>query len=337
MLTKGESSIMKLMFLGILGALVLGSAAIDNAEGASIYTGTKGGAYESTFCPPIPDALEGAAFYDYNCTESNGTVDNIAQVLANPGDIGLAQLDVFSRQVASDPTLNDRLVIVREVACEALLMVTKNERLNGFADVLSLARRVPFIVGPEGSGGKATFEYLKSIDKNLGYAKNVTSAKNTAAIIDAVSSGGRGEIGFFVQFLDPTNSNVQKIIENDLKVIPVISRALVNAEFNGSKIYQVQTFELEGGGIFSDPVEITTSCTPVVIFTTNPSSIIDEGDRLNQIDLVAALQDIPSEDLLPKEPFLAKIISGAKKLTDSAIEEIVAGVEKGVDLIDDQL
>src|SRR6478609_99526 len=81
----------------------------------AIYTGGVNGAYHSLFCPPIPDVLKKADFGGYTCTPSDGTLDNIKKVLANPQSLGFVQTDVFLREVAQSPELGEKLVVMRSL------------------------------------------------------------------------------------------------------------------------------------------------------------------------------------------------------------------------------
>ena len=76
--------------------------------------------------------------------------------------------------------------------------------------------------------------------------------------------------------------------------------------------------------MFTSGKKNSTACTPVVIFTGNPDSITDKIDRANQKDLVDGVASIKEADMLPKEGTLAKILSSTKRVSGSALNEMIA-------------
>lgn len=297
-----------------------------------ILTGSEKGAYNSTFCPPIPGVLDAARFPGYRCQTSGGTLANIAGVLDKPGNIGFVQLDVLAREMDVKPDLKEKLSIIRsDIACEGLWMVSKKPQ--SFGEVLGFARRTTFVIGGEMSGSAATFRYLQSIDPDgLGRAGNnrypIKYVSDTSAMFDTINAGGNDQVGFFVQFADPENGNIKKLIESGLTVVPVVSNEIVKAKVAGQDLYSVQSFALTAGGLIASGVEKITSCTPVALVTANPAVQKDANVRDDQKDLIQAVQSIPSSKLLPQESRLAKLISGAKKLSASAVNDMVALAEK---------
>lgn len=304
------------------------------APGAkAINTGGPQGAYHSLFCPPIPVALAGAYFQGYACTPSRGTVENIERVLATPSQLGFAQLDVFAGMAAARPEEFRRLALIRQdLACEGLWMVTRNEQLAGYGDVLGLARRIPFITLPEGSGSAASFAFLQQNDpEGLGRVqpRNIRRAADATAVINAVAEATDGAVGFFVQFADPQNVNIRLIAEKNLRIIPVVSREVLRARVADQAVYEVQTFSMTGGGVFTRARELTTACTPVAIFTGSPEALgtakgVTQDD---QRELIAKVRAIPVVRLLPQEGRVAQLISGAKRVTASATEEMTRAAD----------
>lgn len=321
------------------GSLLTGLPAAAQAPGPkAINTGGPQGAYHSLFCPAIPVALAGAYFQGYACTPSRGTVENIERVLATPSQLGFAQLDVYAREAARRPEEFRRLTVIRQdLACEGLWMVTKNEQLAGFGEVLGLARRIPFILPAEGSGSSASFEFLMQNDPDgMGRVQpgNIRRMADATAVINAVAESTDGAVGFFVQFADPQNANIRLMAEKNLRIVPVVSREILRTRVNGQPVYEVQTFTLSGGGVFSRPRELTTACTPVAIFTGAPEALApgqgmtQQGvTQDDQRELIAKVRAIPAQRLLPQESRVAQIIANAKRLSAGAAEQLAAGAD----------
>lgn len=318
-------------------------AAAQTPPAKAINTGGPQGAYHTLFCPPIPPALAGAYFQGYACTPSAGTVENIRRVLETPSQLGFAQLDIFAREAARRPEEFRRLALIRQdLACEGLWMVTRNEQLAGFGEVLGLARRIPFILPAEGSGSSASFDFLMQNDPDgLGRVqpRNIRRVADATAVINAVADSTDGAVGFFVQFADPQNANIRLMVEKGLRVIPVVSREILRIRVAEKPVYEVETFTLSGGGVFSRPRELTTACTPVAIFTGTPEAV-PAGKGVTQDDqreLIAKVRDIPAQRLLPQESRVAALISGAKRLTAGAVEQMAAAAAATKEAVEKRL
>ena len=115
--------------------------------------------------------------------------------------------------------------------------------------------------------------------------------------------------------------------ELGLRAISVISRELIKVKVDGKELYQVQSFDLTSGGIFTKANSVTTACTPVALITGSPDSMADANGKDDQRDLIARLREIPTSDLLPAEPRIASLIKSAKRLGSAAVGEAIAAVE----------
>src|SRR5436305_2557621 len=121
----------RLSFSGIAATAILTASPAAQAQQIKpIYTASEAGAYHSSFCPPIPIALEKAGFRGYACTPSGGTLDNIAKVVANPRSLGFAQLDVLARWALDNIAAAKNLVVIRTLACEGLWLVAQNKDMS---------------------------------------------------------------------------------------------------------------------------------------------------------------------------------------------------------------
>ena len=309
-----------------LPALAQGST--SPGSGRAIFTGGERGAYHSLFCPPFPPALARAYFNGYQCTPSRGTLDNITNVLRSPTAIGFAQLDVFAREAQRRPQEFQRLTLIRrDIACEGLWMVTRNDRLQNLGDVQGLARRIPFILPPRESGSAASFFFLRDNDpEGLGRVQeaNIRFARDATDVIEQVANSNDGAVGFFVQFADPTNANIRLLAERNLRTVPVVSREVLRIRVADEAVYQVQEFALtEGGflGIGGRARVATTACTPVAVFTGTPEAVTGAPSaREDQRDLIQRVREVPATQLLPQQSAVARIISSARRVSQQAVE-----------------
>lgn len=324
----------KILFLAVTAAAVLASStSLAQNSLKAINTGGQAGAYHNTFCPPIPGVLANAYFQGYQCTTSAGTIQNIERVLKTPTNIGFAQLDVYAREASVRQAEFEKLQLIRtDIACEGLWMVTKNPDLN-FGQVLALARRIQWILPAKASGSTASFNYLRSVDpEGLGRINdsNITYLNDAGAMLRSIISSTRGEVGFFVQFADPRNANIKLMVENNLNIIPVISREILRAKVDDQHVYQAQQFRLAEGGLFGiggRAQTATTACTPVALFTGSPAAFTDRNSQDDAKEMIDRLRQIPSKNLLPKDNTIASLITGATRLSQAAVDQAVSGVE----------
>lgn len=318
---------MKILALAAFAAMVASPAMAQNH---SIYTGSQGGAYNSTFCPPLPSVLDKAFFSGYRCSPSGGTVDNIARVIAKPSDVGFVQLDVLALTMLEKPELTKQVTIIRsDIACEGMWMVTKNTALKSYGDILGYARRIPFILPGQGSGPAASFKYLQSIDPDgLGRATNIKYVQDAQTVINTVAAGSDNSVGFFVQFADPENANIKLMQDKGLTVVPVVSREITKARVGDQDLYQVQSFNLKAGGVFTSGEDKVTACTPVAVITGNPDAQTDKNNKDNQKDLIEALRGVPASALLPQDSRIAKLLQGVHKIGAGALNEMLSAADK---------
>src|SRR6185436_19916959 len=120
------------------------------ADANQINTGGSTGAYHANFCPVLAQQLKLPQF-DYRCTLSAGTRENMERVLANPRQLGYGQLDVFaleSRQMKAE----DALTLVRQDDVrECLFAVTRNKDISNWGELAANAGRLRFILPPAAS------------------------------------------------------------------------------------------------------------------------------------------------------------------------------------------
>lgn len=322
---------MKLLATTALLVVMLLPAQAQNRV-KSVWTGGEKGAYQNTFCPPIPQALGHENFPGYQCSPSGGSVDNIQKVLAQPTSIGFVQLDVYAREAAQKPEITTKTTVIRQLACEGVWMITKNPNIKNFGEVTGRARRQPFVVA--GGGSKATWEFMQTLDPDgLGRARNVTFAKDATEVINQVSANP-DTVGMFVQFADPNNANIKLMMDKGVTVVPIASRELLRAKAGDKDVYQVQTFQLTGG--YFSAKEATTTCTPVAIITGNPDQFQNKDDKDDQVDLIRAVNKLPDSQLLPKDGAIASLIKGAKRITGKALDEMTAAAEYARKRIEEQ-
>jgi len=316
------------VLVGVLAGFSIAAFASDAAaqeqQGRAIYTASEAGAYHSSFCPPIPVVMGKAGFGGYVCTPSGGTPDNIAKVLADPRTFGFAQLDVLARWALDNIEAAKKLVVIRTLACEGLWLVarSKNMATVTFGQIVGHARRLQFAVADGGS--RASFEFLQKIDPDgLGRARTIHILDNATATIESVASG-YADVGFFVQFVEPSNRNIKLLHERRLHAVPVVSHELIAAKAADIPVYRVQSFNLGEWSSITGSGQQTTTCTPAVIITGAPESIVDPRDAIDQRALLSSIKAAPDSAFLPHDGRLARMVSSSRSVPSAALKEMLA-------------
>jgi hypothetical protein len=306
-------------------ALTAGLAAVALALPAAagqINTGPEAGAYHASFCPALKSHLKLAQF-DYACTPSNGTRENVERVLGNPRQLGFGQLDVFVQEARALKG-QDALTLVRQDdARQCLFAATRNKQVTNYGELAGFAGRLRFILPPPDSGSAATFRFLRALDgEGLGRARSVSNAASTeAAIREALSADDT--VTLFVAFADPDSDDFALIGRLGGHVVPVIDRAILRQEVEGKKIYFAQETQVEAAGWIRSGHKVVTACTPLVVFTGRPEQVTGEQARKDHADLIRTIGALPSGALLPEEPLYQKLLKRTKELSAVSTEKVL--------------
>ena len=148
---------LRLALAAALAVLALPAAANQ------INTGAAGGPYHSSFCPALKSHLKVAQF-DYACTPSSGTRENIERVLGNPRQLGYGQLDVFVQEARALKGESALTILRQDDARECVFAATRNKDVTNYGELSGFAGRLRFILPPVGSGSAATFQFLRGLD-----------------------------------------------------------------------------------------------------------------------------------------------------------------------------
>ena len=308
-------------------ALVAGFAFLTlPASAAQLNTGGSDGAYDASFCPALVGQLKLAQF-DYQCTPSSGTRENMQRVLADPRQLGYGQLDVFaleSRQLKPD---NAFVIARQDDLRECVFAVTRNRDIGNYGELAAYADKLRFILPPADSGSAGTFQFLRSIDPDgLGKAKSVGNAASTeGAIREALSADDT--VTLFVQFADPDNARFELVRKLDGHLVPVIDRNILRQEANGKKVYFAQETQVENAQWIKQGRKLVTACTPVVLFTGHPERVQGEQARKDHEDLIRTVSGLKPGDLLPTESLFQRLVKRTKELSAVSTEKLLEATE----------
>lgn len=303
-----------------LGAMLASTA----AQAQSIYSGGKTGAYYGTLCPALADGLKPEGFAP-TCVETNGSLDNIQKLLADPSGLALVQTDAYANWASQNADDAKKLITVRgDLASEGVYFVSKN--IADFGDMVRFITRIKLVLPPQTSGPAQTFENMKRTlprvfskiePAQVTYAESATKAIETALAND-------NTIALFVQMPDPANSNFKLIIDKKGHFIPVVAQALVDEKINGQPVYTVETRPVKAGGLLSSGIEVTTLASPVMVIAGNGEAIpAGTNARSNYDDMIKAVKTLPREKLLPKTGSASSLFSRAWTSTSEASKALI--------------
>jgi len=305
-----------------------GLAALSVPAGANqINTGASSGAYETSFCPVLSQQLKLAQF-DYRCTPSAGTRENMERVLANPRQLGYGQLDVFAL-ASNQMNASAALVLVRQDDVrECLFAVTRNKDIANWGELAANAGRLRFILPPANSGSVGTFQFLRSIDADgLGRVNSVTHAASAeAAIREALSADDT--VSLFVEFADPEAEHLGLVGKLGGHIVPVIDRTILRQEVAGKKIYFAQETQVEEPQWIKSGKKVVTACTPLVVFTGAPDRVEGEQARKDHEDLIRTVSAWRSGSLLPEESPFQRLLKRTKELSATSTEKMLEATEQ---------
>ncbi|MGE0852921.1 MAG: hypothetical protein AB7O44_25460 [Hyphomicrobiaceae bacterium] len=297
------------------------------AAASQINTGGAGGAYQSNFCPVLAQQLKLAQF-DYQCTTSAGTRENMERVLANPRQLGYGQLDVFAlegRNLKAEAAFN---IVRQDDVRECVFAVTRNKDISNFGELAANAGRLRFILPPAASGSAATFEFLRSIDADgLGRAKAVSNANSAdAAIREALSADDT--VSLFVEFPDPDGERFALVGKLGGHIVPVIDRTILRQEAAGKKIYFAQETQVENAEWTKSGRKVVTACTPLVVFTGSPDRVQGEQARKDHEDMIRTVAALKSGSLLPEESLFQRMLRRTKEISATSTEKLLEATDQ---------
>ena len=297
------------------------------ASASQINTGASAGAYEVSFCPVLSQQLKLAQF-DYRCTPSAGTRENMERVLANPRQLGYGQFDAFtleSRQMNASALLT---VVRQDDVRECLFAVTRNKDIANWGELAAEAGRLRFILPPANSGSVGTFQFLRSIDADgLGKAKTVTHAGSAEEAIRETLSAD-DTVTLFVEFADPEGENFALVGKLGGHIVPVINRTILRQEVGGKKIYFAQETQVEESRWTKSGKKVVTACTPLVVFTGAPDRVQGEQAKKDHEDLIRTVSALKSGSLVPEESLFQRLVKRTKELSATSTEKMLEATEQ---------
>jgi hypothetical protein len=292
-----------------------------------INSGALDGPYHRNFCPLLANQLK-LAQLDFVCTPSSGTRENIERVLADPRQLGYAQLDAF-HLISGQLRARSALTIVRhDDVRQCLYAVTRNPQLTNWGELAANAQRLRFILPAAESDSANTLQFLRSIDPNgLG---RVQQLRHTPSLESAIREGLSADdtVSLFVAFPDADSAHFALIKELGGHVVPVIDRAILRQEAAGRKIYFAQETQVENPQWISSGRKIVTACTPMLVFSGSADNVAQDKGRKDHEDLIRSMAALNAKTLLPEEGLFSTLWKRTKELSASGTEKLLQATEQ---------
>jgi hypothetical protein len=308
-------------------ALVALSLGGTPAGADRINTGAADGPYQKHFCGVLAQQLKLAQF-DFACAPSAGTRETVERVLADPHQLGYAQLDAFAF-LTKELKAEAAFTIVRhDDVRQCLYAVTRNPQLTNWGEVSANAQRLRVVLPAADSDSASSFQLLRAIDPGgIGKAPEV---RHAVSIESAIREGLSAEdtVSLFVQFPDPDSERFALIQELGGHVVPVIDRAILRQEALGKKIYFAQETQVENPQWIKSARRIVTACTPVLVFTGSADRVAGDKARKDHEDLIRTIGALNAGALLPEESLFSKLLKRSKELTATSTEKLLQATEQ---------
>src|SRR5262245_3660052 len=313
----------------VLGALVLVALGLAGTPvGANrINTGAADGPYQKHFCGVLAGHLKLAQF-DFDCQPTAGPRETVERVLADPRQLGYAQLDAFA-VLSKELQAEAQFTIVRhDDVRQCLYAVTRNPQLTNWGELSANARRLRLVLPPADSDSASSFQLLRAIDP-AGLGK-VAEVRHTPSIESAIREGLSAEdtVSLFVQFPDPDSERFALIQELGGHVVPVVDRGILRQEALGKKIYFAQETQVENPQWIKSARRIVTACTPMLVFTGAADRVAGDKARKDHEDLIRTIGALNAAALLPEESLFSKLLKRSKELTATSTEKLLAASEQ---------
>ncbi|HEU0059065.1 MAG TPA: hypothetical protein VFR19_04230 [Hyphomicrobiaceae bacterium] len=292
-----------------------------------INTGAADGPYQKHFCGVLAQQLKLAQF-DFACEPTAGPRETVERVLADPRQLGYAQLDAFAF-LANELKAETAFTVVRhDDVRQCLYAVTRNPQLTNWGELSANARQLRLVLPPADSDSASSFQFLRAIDPaGLGKTQEV---RHAPSIESAIREGLSAEdtVSLFVQFPDPDSERFALIQELGGHVVPVIDRAILRQEALGKKVYFAQETQVENPQWIKSARRIVTACTPVLVFTGTADRVAGDKARKDHEDLIRTIGALKGAALLPEEGLFSKLLKRSKELTAASTEKLLAATEQ---------
>lgn len=305
--------------LAVLAAAPLASAP---AAATDISTGAVDGLYHATLCRPLADALARSRL-DYRCTPSDSALETLQRIAADPRKLGFVPLDSL---LIEGPQVGGAKAFARVRSGdvrECLFGVSRNDALKTYGDLAANAARLRFVLPPKASASAAAFALIRQGDvTGIGKAGAVLHAEHIAEAIKLALSAD-DTVAFFIAPPDPGSATFKSIPRLGGHVIAVLDRTILRQQIDGQKIYFAEETPVIQARWLKAGQRIVTACTPTVLLTGAPERVSDARSRQDHVDMIATVQGLKPEALLPKQGAAKRLWARTREVSGASVERLL--------------
>jgi hypothetical protein len=297
-------------------------------------------AYSATYVPMIIRNLGEARLVGYAWGgASEGCVDNLSKVTANPTQLAVCQGDMVNAE--ANMTKFQYTVIRRDLGVECLYAVTAQRGYENWGHILGNAWDLTVYTTGKLSGSFGSWNRLVEIYPPLKDAVvvNTTSDLAAAAAAKADTARGKASIAFFVKRPDPDNSTFEYISSNAMTFVPVVDIELEGKgyTFPSTLVENAGWAALAGG----KPKRVSTACTQVVVVTGNPEGLrtaqATDAMYKRQQATIERLQQQPAAAWKPTDRWFSKMVNDMAETAPERIKEMMDKARETADRIGHKL
>ena len=243
----------------MFGVMMGMSSAAFAGQDVVISSGKAGGAYNNVFGTNLAGAL-GEFGYRPILSPSKGSLDNLNRVSKNEAQVGFTQADALMFWQQSHANDAQNVEIIGELGKECVFAaVAKNSKIKSEDDI---NKDTKIAIGNPNSGSYASWQYLRSLNKDYAEAKTFAEDGNTT-----LAKVATGQIDMFVWVAskDKANKNLSIVMAEDsqFKLIPLDDWNLNDKLPNGNAVYSFEK-SITKEGTFSDDT-VKAPCTDVLV------------------------------------------------------------------------
>lgn len=204
---------------------------------------------------------------------SKGGVENINKTYTGVSNVGFTQADVFASMLETFPNLSNVLIPIGVTNREYVFIAINPEskKVRSIKDLMSTTNKAVISVGPKGSSGALTWNYICCLAPELKAATIDSTTATDLALsqlgINSQSSLSGAVVPDCVLFIGAPNAKdkyIKTVISRKLEFIDVdLSKLEKKSPVLGRKIYSVDKIGFSTGGFFD--MKVTTIYTESMV------------------------------------------------------------------------
>ena len=307
--------------LSILAASAAVAVAATAAGAGEIGSGPSDGPIHQQLCPRLESELKAARFR-HTCAPTSGVRDSLGRIGRDPLSLGIVPLDLLAHETRGGTELRDITILTRNDARICLFLATRSPGVSTFGEVAARAAKLRFILPPAGSAAATTFAYLQSLDPDgLGAARSVSFAPSAEEAVKQAMSAD-DIVTLISEWPDTDSPRLRAVLDGDGHFVAFADRALMRQELLGRRVYLPVEVEVAAATWLTASRKVATICSPVVVIAAAQSAV-PERDRQDHLDLLATVETIRPEVMVPRDGSIARFVRNTRDLTGASVEELL--------------